>query len=181
MPEGLSVGCVKTKFWNLSPTLSLHTAPDRHSALEWSYSGKNWEICVRLSLRLSPTRWNVTQTLPHTLGDSRAWWRDRDVQSWRLTPHTLLHNTTRPFLIPLPHIPLFKCVPSWTVQGGQLRGAWGYQVSFKKAVVRTGWKWRMTLFSLNCSLLKTAWPLSALLQWSGHFYSPLRVGLMELY
>lgn len=62
--------------------------------------------------RLSPTRWNVKHTLPQRFGDSRVWWQNRHVQPWRLTPHTLLHNTTHPFFIPLPRMPFFKCVSS---------------------------------------------------------------------
>lgn len=122
--------------------------------------------CMWLLLWLSPTRWNVKHILFWTLGDSHVWWRDRDVQPWRLTPHTLLHNSTHPFFIPLLRIPFSKCVSSWMAVGGAL-GPWGYQVSFKKAVVRTGWEWSMTLFRLNCSQVKTVWPRSALpaLEW----------------
>lgn len=62
------------------------------------------------------------------IGDSCVWWQDGDVQPWHLTPHTLLHNTTHPFLIPLPRMPLLKHVSSWIAAGG----CWGYQVFISK-------------------------------------------------
>lgn len=113
--------------------------------------------CMWLLLRLSPTRWNVKHTLLRTLGDSHVWRRDGDVQPWRLTPHTLLHNSTHPFFIPLPRIPFFKCVSSWMAMGGGHRGHGGIRCHFKKQLsgLTENGAWL-------CSLVKTASPHSAL-------------------
>lgn len=67
---------------------------------------------------------------------------------------------------PLPRMPFLKCLSSSrmgvTVVGGEVGGARVSGVILKKAVVRIGWKWSMTLFSWNCSVVKTAWPLCGL-------------------
>lgn len=67
------------------------------------------------------------------------------------------------FLIPLPHMP-FKCVSSRMV----VRGRWGSEAirchfeRKKGSKKEIGWKLYITLFSLNCTMVKTVWPLSAL-------------------
>lgn len=84
------------------------------------------------------------------------------MQHRRLTPHTLPH-TLHSFLIPLPYMP-FKYVSSRMV----VRGRWGSEgirCHFERKKGRKkeiGWKLYITLFSLNCTIVKAVWPLSAL-------------------
>lgn len=129
-------------------------------------------------LWLSPTRWNVKCTpLQNTWRQPVCGVGGTEMCNPGVWPPAIppapappiTHSYTTPlvhFSSPPPTHALLKVSLQLQNGGdGGGRGGWGRQgirCHLKKAVVRIGWKWSMTLFSWNCSVVKTAWPLCGL-------------------
>lgn len=103
--------------------MSLQTAPQSSNSRKFS------GLCVRLSLRLSPTRWNVKRTLTH--------WRQSCVVAGQRCAtvasnpsHTPPQHHSSIFHPPCTHAPLKVCLQLNCGRG--VLGVWGYQVSFWK-------------------------------------------------
>lgn len=129
-------------------------------SLYWDYSTMSRKMNVTVTLTVTSQVECETHTVMNTWRQSRVVTGQRCATLASDPSHTPPQQHSSIFHPPPTHTLLQVCLQ--LNGGGGASGPWGYQVSFKKAVVRTGWKWSMTLFRLNCSLVKTVWPHSAL-------------------